>query len=68
MRELNLQIKECSKCPFKEAGKYTYIDSLDSVDYCILAKRTIYWTYSRKGFPEMCPLPIKRTTDEHNTN
>lgn len=59
IREINVSIKSCKECPFREIGKYKYIDSSDTVDNCILAKRTIYWTYSRNGFPEMCPLPIK---------
>ena len=66
IRELNISISSCKVCPFKEAGKYKYIDSNDTVDYCLLAKRTIYWTYSKSGIPEMCPLPIKVEKENNN--
>lgn len=63
MRILNVEIEECKKCPFRQVGTYKYIDSNDTVDYCLLARRTIYWTYARNGIPEMCPLPIKIKED-----
>lgn len=66
IRELNISIKECIQCPFRQIGKYTYIDSSDTVDYCNLSKRTIYWTYAREGFPEMCSLPIKNNKEKNN--
>lgn len=67
IRELNISISSCKVCPFKEVGKYKYIDSNDTVDYCFLGKRTIYWSLERlNGFPEMCPLPIKNKKEETN--
>ncbi len=64
MRILNIEIKECKKCPFRQVGTYKYIDSNDTVDYCLLAPKEQYTGHMQEmEFQKCAHYPIKIKED-----